>query len=810
VTTLDVDQGTMDPNDDSYSEQLYFGFSINFLGRTYDQLYVNNNGNITFDSPLGTYSPQELKTNYGAIIAPFFADVDTRDDGVGTITYAPLTVNDHKAYKVSWNSVGYYNEHYDKRNTFSVTLIDRRDVHPGDFDIDFDYGSITWDTGDASGGLNGLADPQQDPYFYPARAGWSNGTGRDDTYFEYANSGQAGAFLGSGPPSPHHFEIRNPWVDLTAHRTGGKFGEAVSDEVEDGGDPTQYLILTNNDFEEPPDGDDPDNGARDYDDDVAFIPTGTPSDDEDDDLAQMTLSMHFPSSSSNRQGTIAIEPSYWSAVRLFRGDGTELPQDQWSVDLANPTGYLAPLATGGTVDVWMEGVQTDSNFVFSVVQRDENYNEVSRDDVHMTIAQWNFLRQDGEVDAPVTLTGLGALQDATENPDASTPVAGAMAFKSQFQGLSDEMVNELRVFDPTNPDDYFVDTVSGAQSELWAAAYIAGYNGEILSEDEQTALRDQFGLNAVDPPADGPKGQLTTPADVQTRKLKNKLPVWSMKNDAANWTLPDGTKPTYEQDFRKWLGGQFGSDGGAAGIRNELWKLVAAQGTVNGAPCSQAEQWPLLYFAAYYGLPVQFVTDNGTVWKNHTINQGKATSVISTKANTAALILTELQKFGSFQPQNMLNWRVNSGNWVTLTPQYTSEAWTVSPRTQDIPWRSGETVVGQGMTDHAWDNVGMIQPGDVVMTVALDGWPYPGPAGEDGQWQQHAEFITNVAANGAPGIDTQVYLMYDSSHDNAGWPTIGEIIKPPNQRDANYLNSHGHQYVIRSLNFAGFDQMWPA
>jgi hypothetical protein len=122
VTTADVDEGTMPPNDDSFSEQLYFGFSINFLGRQFDQLYVNNNGNLTFDGPQGTYSPQELTTNYGPIIAPFFADVDTRNDGGGgTITYAPLTVNDHKAYKVTWDQVGYYNEHYDKRNTFSVS-----------------------------------------------------------------------------------------------------------------------------------------------------------------------------------------------------------------------------------------------------------------------------------------------------------------------------------------------------------------------------------------------------------------------------------------------------------------------------------------------------------------------------------------------------------------------------------------------------------------------------------------------------------------------------------------------------------------
>ena len=79
------------------------------------------------------------------------------------------------AWQASWNNVDYWDvtgytygtTHVSKYDTFSVTLVDRSDVALGDFDIVFSYGGITWDTGDQSGGVNGLADPTQTSY--PAR-----------------------------------------------------------------------------------------------------------------------------------------------------------------------------------------------------------------------------------------------------------------------------------------------------------------------------------------------------------------------------------------------------------------------------------------------------------------------------------------------------------------------------------------------------------------------------------------------------------------------------------------------------------------
>jgi hypothetical protein len=199
------DSGSVAPNDDSYSPLLDIGMRLNFCGTAFDQVYVNNNGNITVSSGLSTYTPSSALTSaYGLIIAPFFADVDTRPN-LGTVTYGPTTIGGHTAWEVDWNNVGYFNQHGDKRNTFSLILVDRSDVFEGDFDIIFNYGSITWETGDASNGQNGFGGT-------PARAGYSNGSGTTGTYYELSGSGVVGGLLGK--TGQYTYEIRNKPVLL--------------------------------------------------------------------------------------------------------------------------------------------------------------------------------------------------------------------------------------------------------------------------------------------------------------------------------------------------------------------------------------------------------------------------------------------------------------------------------------------------------------------------------------------------------------------------------------------------------------------
>jgi hypothetical protein len=188
------DANTLAPNDDSSTGLVNIGFDANFFGVTSNQLYVNNNGNVTFDSPLGTFTPFDLTSTGRQIIAPFFADVHTTNAG-DPVTYGTGTFGGRDAFGVNWVNVDYFASDADhtNRNSFQLILVDRSDLSSGDFDFIFNYDQIQWETGQASGGnANGLGGNS-------ARAGYSNGTGDPGTFFELAGSAVNGAFLDGGP-----------------------------------------------------------------------------------------------------------------------------------------------------------------------------------------------------------------------------------------------------------------------------------------------------------------------------------------------------------------------------------------------------------------------------------------------------------------------------------------------------------------------------------------------------------------------------------------------------------------------------------
>ena len=184
------------PNDDGSSAAVPIGFPINFFGVTHTELFVNNNGNVTFGAPLSTFTPFGLVGTRQPIIAPFFADVDTRAPGSGIVRFG-TPAGRPDLFVVDWVIVGYFREHDDKLNSFQLILQDLSavpDFVAGDFRIIFNYDRIQWETGDASGGTNGLGGSS-------ARVGFSNGSGQPGTFFELLGSGQNGALLDGGSPS---------------------------------------------------------------------------------------------------------------------------------------------------------------------------------------------------------------------------------------------------------------------------------------------------------------------------------------------------------------------------------------------------------------------------------------------------------------------------------------------------------------------------------------------------------------------------------------------------------------------------------
>lgn len=184
---------TLTRNDDGSTGLVNMGFNVNFFGSQFSQLYVNNNGNVTFDQPLSTFTPFGLQGTNRQILAAFFADVDTRNLNSRETQYGSGVLNGNKVFGVNWIDVGYFDNQSNKLNSFQLIVTDRSDIGAGDFDFEFNYDKVQWETGDhsTSGGSNGQGGNS-------ARVGWSNGNSNS---FELPGSAVNGALLDGGSQS---------------------------------------------------------------------------------------------------------------------------------------------------------------------------------------------------------------------------------------------------------------------------------------------------------------------------------------------------------------------------------------------------------------------------------------------------------------------------------------------------------------------------------------------------------------------------------------------------------------------------------
>jgi hypothetical protein len=155
----------MAPNDDGSSSLIPIPFTFNLYGQSYNSLYINNNGNLTFTGPMATFSATAFPSVGNAIVAPFWGDVDTRN-GNGQVLYKITPT----AVYVNWVAVGYYAFHGDKLNTFQLIITNGSDPVIDGGNVAFCYQNMDWTTGDASQGINGF-------YGVPATCGANKGDG---------------------------------------------------------------------------------------------------------------------------------------------------------------------------------------------------------------------------------------------------------------------------------------------------------------------------------------------------------------------------------------------------------------------------------------------------------------------------------------------------------------------------------------------------------------------------------------------------------------------------------------------------------
>jgi hypothetical protein len=203
ITPVAGTVATLPPHDDvAYNGDILtapvkvnIGFCINFHGIATSELWVNNNGNVTFVDKLIDWTPESLEGKFG-IIAPYWGDVDTRTHGEVSYGRGNLVGTGESVFFVTWNEVGYFDFHDEKLNTFQLVLIDRSAStgRGGNFDIEFNYDQIRWEIGRADD-TNDISDT--DGVGAPsARAGYGqdDGTG-NKVLFELPGSAITHQFL---------------------------------------------------------------------------------------------------------------------------------------------------------------------------------------------------------------------------------------------------------------------------------------------------------------------------------------------------------------------------------------------------------------------------------------------------------------------------------------------------------------------------------------------------------------------------------------------------------------------------------------
>lgn len=165
-------------SDDGSSAQIILPFNFTLYGDALNTVFINNNGNITFDQSFGTFSSSGFPNANNKMIAPFWADVDTR--GAGQVWYKVTPT----AMYVNWVGVGYFSSQSDKRNWFQVIITNGSDPILGEgSNVSFCYQDMQWTTGNASGGSGGFGGTA-------STVGVNRGNGVD--FFQITRSDHAG------------------------------------------------------------------------------------------------------------------------------------------------------------------------------------------------------------------------------------------------------------------------------------------------------------------------------------------------------------------------------------------------------------------------------------------------------------------------------------------------------------------------------------------------------------------------------------------------------------------------------------------
>ncbi|MEO1212420.1 MAG: nidogen-like domain-containing protein [Bacteroidota bacterium] len=145
---------------DDCSQEINLNFRFDFYGTEYQSLFINSNGNISFEEDYVDYVPQAFCLTGPKMIAPFFSDIDLSKGG--KVNFYQSTKQNYLI--INWQEVAYFGceRPCDKKNSFQLILTDGEirkignTILPFETNVIFNYGDMQWTGGKASGGIEGI------------------------------------------------------------------------------------------------------------------------------------------------------------------------------------------------------------------------------------------------------------------------------------------------------------------------------------------------------------------------------------------------------------------------------------------------------------------------------------------------------------------------------------------------------------------------------------------------------------------------------------------------------------------------------
>ena len=172
---------------------------MDFFGTRWTRAWVNTNGNVTFAEPFAMGVSVALPVRGRAMVAPWWADVDTRPGG------APLRNEvcfhtEPGRFVVTWNDVGYGDARTDRLDAFQMVLTRVSGCFSTGLDVEFRYARCGWTVAQREGATHALV-------------GLDAGDGRNYVSLPWSRSAAIARVcdesnVPDGPPGLWRFQIR--------------------------------------------------------------------------------------------------------------------------------------------------------------------------------------------------------------------------------------------------------------------------------------------------------------------------------------------------------------------------------------------------------------------------------------------------------------------------------------------------------------------------------------------------------------------------------------------------------------------------